>query len=153
LASGSSTTITVFDPDDLAPCDTPPWCSADIRIVSEWSFIGGTGRRMLVVTVVAYEPHARVTEVSIKLRFDAKGGPPADWYVFMGYAESGAYGLSRSCGRHLWTRRYRTKVDGELMTCFIPERDLHPTKPIRFQALSRMISGVEDRAPDVGWAG
>ena len=55
FAGSSSTTIAVFHPTS-APCDTPPFCSADIRIASERSYIGGTGRRMLAVTVVAYEP-------------------------------------------------------------------------------------------------
>ena len=102
VAGSGSTTITVYDPDDLAPCDIPPWCSADIRVASERNYIGGTGRRMLAVTVVAYEPHAIVTEVSIKLRFDANGGPPADWYVYMGYGAYGNVGMHGYCGRHIW---------------------------------------------------
>ena len=77
LARSRSTTITVYDSNDLAACESPPFCSADIRLASLRSFIGGTGRRMLAVTVMAYEPHAIVTEVSMKLRFDANGGPPA----------------------------------------------------------------------------
>ena len=86
---------------------------------------------MLAVTVVAYEPHATVTEVSIKLRFDANGGPPADWYVYMGYGAYGNVGMHGYCGRHIWQRQYRIRARIESMTCFIPERDLHPTKSIR----------------------
>jgi hypothetical protein len=145
-------TITVYDPDDVPMCDTPPWCSADIHFISERSFIGGTGRRMLAFTVAAYEPHEFVTEVSIKLRFDASGGPRPDRYVFMGAGEL-SFRVGWYCGRRLWSKLYRVRVRYELMTCFMPERDLHTTKPIRFQVFSKMIGGVEDRAPDQGWAG
>ena len=107
---------------------------------------------MLAVTVEAYEPHSGVTEVSIDFRFDANGGPPADWYIFMGAGEL-AFRVGWYCGRRLWSKRYRVRVRGELMTCFIPERDLRPTKLIRFQALSRMIRGTVDRAPDQGCGG
>ncbi len=107
---------------------------------------------MLALTVAAYEPHELVTEVSIKLRFDANRGPPADWYVFMGAGEL-IFRVGWYCARTKWAKRYRVRVRDEVMTCFIPEHDLHPTKPIRFQALSKMIGGTVDRAPDQGWAG
>jgi hypothetical protein len=152
LAGSHSTTITVYDPDDVPECDSHPFCVADIRFISERSFIGGTGRRMLAFTVAAYEPHEGVTEVGIKLRFDANGGPRPDWYVFMGAGEL-AYRVGWYCGPVFWAKRYRIEVHGELMTCFIPERDLHATKQIHFQVFSQEIGGTVDRAPDQGWAG
>jgi hypothetical protein len=145
-------TVTVYDPDDVPVCDLHPFCSADIRSISLRSYTGGTGRRMLAVTIAAYEPHEFVTEVSIKLRFDARGGPGPDRYFFMGAGEL-SFRVGWYCGRRLWSKLYRVRVRDELMTCFMPERDLHATKPIRFQVFSKMIGGVEDRAPDQGWAG
>ncbi len=145
-------TITVYDPDDVEECTSAPYCVADVRFISERAFIGGTGRRMIAFTVAAYEPHEGVTEVGIKLRFDANGGPRPDWYVFMGAGEL-AFSVGWYCGPRFWTKRYRIEVHGELMTCFIPERDLHATKPLRFQVFSQEIGGTVDRAPDQGWAG
>ena len=54
---------------------------------------------MLAVTVMAYEPHAIVTEVSMKLRFDANGGPPADGTCTLRYGAYGFVGMHGFCGR------------------------------------------------------
>jgi hypothetical protein len=96
-----------------------------------------------------------VFAANIKLRFDARGGPHADWYVFMALSEL-TFDIGWACGRRFGTvdkGPYRLKEHGDSLTCYIPERDLHPTKSIRFQAFSRGNSFVVDRAPDQGWAG
>ena len=74
---------------------------------------------MLAVKVEAYEPHASSTDVDIKVRFDAKGGPPADWYVYIGLGSLGN-GINWYCGRTIWTKRYRVRVREETMTRLIP---------------------------------
>jgi len=150
--SSNSHIITVYDSAD-APCDMEPaFCWVDIRVATMRSYVGGTGRRMVAVTIVGYEPHPQTNDSSLKVRFDTTGGPEPDWYVKMGLA---AYGNGPAwwCSRYTWTKRYHIEVSGERMTCFIPERDLNPTKPIRFQAFAKLIGGVVDRAPDQGWAG
>lgn len=78
--------------------------------------------------------------------------PDPDWYVLMTLTNLPTH-IGWACGRSFGTQRYRMKVHGDLMTCLIPKRDLHPTKPIRFQAHSRGNAYVVDRAPDQGWAG
>lgn len=67
--------ITVTDPQDVEQYDTAD-CPLDIRSVSLRTYTGGTGRRMLAVTVGAYELYDSLVEIAnIKLRFDASGGP------------------------------------------------------------------------------
>ncbi len=145
-------TITVTDPQDVEQCETAD-CPLDIRSVSLRTYTGGTGRRMLAATVGAYELFDSLVEIAnIKLRFDASGGPGPDWYVLMALTNLPTH-IGWACGRSFGTQRYRMKVHGDLMTCLIPRRDLRPTKPIRFQALSRGNAYVVDRAPDEGWAG
>jgi hypothetical protein len=119
------------------------------------TYIGGTGRRMVAVDVTAYQLYGGlVVSESFKLRFDANGGPLADWYVLIALAELPPGRIGWACGQAFGTERYRLKEHGDSLTCFIPERDLHPTRPIRFQVLWRGVGAdVIDRAPDKGWAG
>jgi hypothetical protein len=154
LRGPGSSTITIYDPQDARPCDIPPKCAEDIRSVSLRTYTGGTGRRMLAVTVGAYKLHAALVVVeSFKLRFDANGGPQADWYVLMALAELPPGRIGWACGRSFGTERYRLEEHGDSLTCLIPKRDLNPTRAIRFQALWRANREVGDRAPDQGWAG
>ncbi len=153
--SDGATMTTVYDPQDLPEC--PPElgadCPEDIRFASLRAYTGGTGRRMLAITVEAYEIHGGwVVVESFKLRFDASGGPEADWYVLMALAELPPGHIGWACGRSFGTERYRLVDHGDSLTCFIPERDLQPTKPIRFQVFFRLNRDVYDRAPDQGWA-
>lgn len=154
----SSRTITVSDPMDVETCTYGQDCPIDIRFVSKRSYRSGTGQRMLALGVEAYELYGGLLfDANIKLRFDARGGPRPDGFAFMSLTYVGA-DIGWACGR----RRskggdvfhvYRIKVHGDRMTCFIPRRDLRPTKPIRFLALSRVDRYVVDRAPDHKWAG
>jgi hypothetical protein len=129
-------------------------CPEDIRSASLRTYTGGTGRRMLAVTVEAYEIHGGYVVVeSFKLRFDGSGGPHADWYVLLALDELPPGRIGWACGRNFGTERYKLKDHGDSLTCYIPERDLDPTKPIRFQAFSRLNHDVVDRASDQGWAG
>jgi hypothetical protein len=154
LAQDRSTTITIYDPQDTRPCDFPPDCAEDIRSVSLRTYTGGTGRRMLAIRVEAYKLYGGLVVVeSFKLRFDASGGPQADWYVLIALAELPPGHIGWACGRSFGTERYRLEDNGDSLTCLIPERDLHPTRSIRFQALWRANREVGDRAPDEGWAG
>ena len=151
-------TITIYDSQELEEC--PPEygedCPEDIRSASLRTYTGGTGRRMLAVRVEAYELHGGLLFIdNIKFRFDARGGPHADWFVFIsitGLANSIGWACDRKFGDAA-NRRYHVKVRGDSMTCLIPLEDLHPTKPIRFQVYSRGTRYVVDRAPDQGWAG
>ena len=93
---------------------------------------------MLAVRVEAYELHGGLVFVdNIKFRFDARGGPHADWYVFISMTE-GAFGVDWACDRKFGdvaTRRYHLKVRGDSMTCLIPMRDLRPREADPFPGL------------------
>jgi hypothetical protein len=133
-------------------CEYGQDCVPDIAFVTLRSYEGGVGRRMLAITVGTYELFGGLVEVAnIKVRFDARGDPGVDWCAILALANR-AYDIGWTCGRRFGAERYRLRVHDDSMTCFIPERDLHPTKPIRFQALSRVNQSVADRAPDQGWA-
>jgi hypothetical protein len=150
-------TTTVSDPEDVEACDTAPDCSIDIRAVSKRRFTTATGRRMLAFSVEAYELYGGLVFVAnIKLRLDARAGQRSDAHIFMGLTEL-AMDIGWACGRRYSfgdvSHRYPIKERGDRLTCFVPRRDLHPTKRIRFQALSRGNEFVVDRAPDDGWGG
>ncbi len=152
-----SRTIRIGDSVDLPPCEFPPNCPNDIRFVAMRTYTGGTGRRMGAVKVGAYELYGGlIYAANYRVRFDTRRGRRADRHVVMALADRpGDYGWN--CGRRFGDRHYRIRVRGNAMTCFIPSRALHPTKPIRFKARSRgaalIVTRVADRAPDDGWAG
>jgi hypothetical protein len=148
---------TVSDPEVVEACDTAPDCPIDIRAVSRRPFTTATGRRMLAFSVDAYELHSGLIYIAnIKLRLDARGGPHSDARIFMALTDRGL-GLGWVCGRRFeaWgfvSHRYRLRVRGDRLICTLPRRELHPTKRIRFQAISRGNEFVVDRAPDQGWS-
>jgi hypothetical protein len=148
-------TTKVVDPEDVEACVTAPDCPIDIRAVSERRFTTATGRRMLAFSVNAYELYIGLVFVAnIKLRLDTRDDRRPDAHIFMGITEL-AQTIGWACGRKYsfgdFSERYRIKRRGDRLTCFVPRRDLHPTKRIRFQAHSRANEFVIDRAPDRGW--
>jgi hypothetical protein len=154
-ARGATTKVT--DPEDVGACDTAPDCPIDIRAVSKRPFRTATGRRMLAFSVNAYELHGGLVFVAnIKLRLDTRDDQRSDAEIFMGLTEL-AQSIGWACGRRYsfgdFGHRYRIKRRGDRLTCYVPRSDLHQTKRIRFQALSRGNEFVVDRAPDHGWGG
>lgn len=157
LEAGRATT-TISDPEDVEACpeEAGQDCPIDIRAVSKRRFTTATGRKMLAFSVDSYELYVGLVYVAnIKLPLDTRAGPRSDTQIFMAITDlPGTIGWR--CGRE-WDRsghvshRYRFKKRGDRMTCFVPKRDLHPTKRIRFIALSRATLFVVDRAPDNGW--
>jgi hypothetical protein len=148
----------VSDPEDVAPCSTAPDCPIDIRSDAQRSFTTASGKKMIAFSINAYELHGGLVYVAnIKFALDTRGGPRSDTAVFMAVADFPET-IKWGCGRQ-WkasgnlTRRYHLKERGDRLTCFVPRRALHPTKPIMFRALSRTTRSVVDRAPDSGWAG
>ena len=112
---------------------------------------------MLAFSVDAYELYGGLIFIAnIKLRLDTRAGHRSDAHIFMGLTELAA-DIGWACGRRYSfgdvSHRYPIKRRGDRLTCFVPRRDLHPTKRIRFQALSRGNEFVVDRAPDDGWGG
>jgi hypothetical protein len=160
LAVGGGRTTTIGDPQDVEePCTTGTDCPVDIRAVSKRRFTTATGRKMLAFSVLAYELYGGLNFVmNIKLRLDTKAGPHSDAHIFMAVDELWA-NIGWACGRHYRAggqirHKYPIKERGERLTCFVPRRELHPDKPIRFAAFSRSWGGfVVDRAPDNGWGG
>ena len=74
--AGRSTTITVYDPQEVGHWDLPPDCAEDIRFASLRTYVGGTGRRMLAVTVTVYHLYGgtrRVGELQASLRCERSG--------------------------------------------------------------------------------
>lgn len=159
LADGGARMTTISDPEDVEEtCDAGADCPIDFKAVSRRSFTTATGRRMLAFNVRAYELYGGLNFVmNIKLRLDTSSGPRSDAHIFMAVDELwGSIGWA--CGRHYKggqvTHKYPIKERGDRLTCFIPRRELRPTKQIRFQALSHGWEGlVVDRAPDDGWGG
>jgi hypothetical protein len=154
-----ATTATVTDPEDVEACDEQLGqdCPIDIRAVSKRPFTTASGRKMLAFRVDAYELYGGLVFVAnIKLRLDARAGPRSDAHIFMGLTEL-AFDIGWACGRKYEfgdvSHKYRIRERGDRLTCFVPKRDLHPTKRIRFQARSRASEFVVDRAPDDGWGG
>jgi hypothetical protein len=148
----------VGDPEDVAPCSTAPDCPIDIRAIAKRPFTTASGRKMIAFSVNAYDLHGGLVYVAnIKFALDTRAGPPSDTQIFMAitdFPETIKWGCGRAwkAGGNL-TRRYHLKERGDRLTCFVPRRALHPTKPIRFRALSRTTRSDVDRAPDNGWAG
>ena len=94
-ASDDAEVVAVWDAAD-ARCDVdPPFCWVDIRLATVRSYVGGTGRRMVAIAIVGYEPQPQTNDTLLKVRFDTAGGPEADWFVKMGQA---AYGTGRTGG-------------------------------------------------------
>lgn len=157
LEAGRATT-TISDPEDVEACpeEAGQDCPIDIRAVSKRRFTTATGRKMLAFSVDSYELYVGLVYVAnIKLPLDTRAGPRSDTQIFMAITDlPGTIGWR--CGRE-WDRsghvshRYRFKKRGDRLTCFVPKSDLHPTKRIRFKALSRATLFVVDRAPDNGW--
>jgi len=150
-------TTTITDPEDVDVCDSPPDCPIDIRAVHRRRFTTAVGRKMLAFSVDAYQLFGGLVLIAnIKLRLDTRAGPRSDAHIFMALTELWA-SIGWACGRHYEaggvTHRYPIKERGDRLTCFIPRRDLRPTKRIRFQALSRGDDFLIDRAPDAGWGG
>ena len=95
--------------------------------------------------------------MNTKLRLDTSAGPRSDAHIFLAVTYLWA-DIGWACGRHYEagdiTHKYPINERGDRLTCFIPRRELHPTKRIRFVALSRSWkNSIVDRAPDDGWAG
>jgi hypothetical protein len=159
-ASGSTARraqMTISDPEDVPSCETPPDCPPDIREVSVRRFTTATGRRMLALSVEAYELYSGLIYIAnIVGRFDVRDGPRADARVFFALTDLRA-SLGWACGRDYeqggsLTHRYRLRERGNLLTCIVPLRELRPMdKRMRLQALSRGNRFVVDRAPDAGW--
>jgi hypothetical protein len=150
---GSAHVIRIHDPSDVEACDTAPDCPEDIRYLSLRSYIGGAGRSMLAITVGAYELYGGLVFVdNIKVRFDASGDPLPDGKIFLS-VDNLPFDIGWQCGPRVGTHPYRLRIHADALTCFIPEEDLHPTKPIRLFALSRGNRFIVDRAPDQGWGG
>jgi len=149
--------IAVSDPQDVEACRSAPDCPIDIRAVSKRSFTTATGQRMLAFSVNAYELYGGLVFVAnFRLPLDTRAGPRSDTQIFMTLTEL-AFDIGWACGREFEagsvSRRYHIKERGDRLTCFVPRRALHPTKRIRFKALSRGNQFVVDRAPDDGWGG
>jgi hypothetical protein len=148
----------VGDPEDVGHCSSAPDCPIDIRSIAKRPFTTASGKKMVAFSVNAYELHGGLVYVAnIKFALDTRAGPPSDTQIFMAitdFPETIKWGCGRAwkAGGNL-TRRYHLKERGDRLTCFVPRRALHPTKPIRFRALSRTTRSVVDRAPDNGWAG
>jgi hypothetical protein len=147
----------VGDPEDVGHCSSAPDCPIDIRSIAKRPFTTASGKKMVAFSVNAYELHGGLVYVAnIKFALDTRAGPPSDTQIFMAitdFPETIKWGCGRAwkAGGNL-TRRYHLKERGDRLTCFVPRRALHPTKPIRFRALSRGTRFVVDRAPDSGWA-
>lgn len=150
--------ITIHDPQDVEVCEIPSDCPVDIRAVSKRHFATATGRRMLALRLHAYKLWGGLIYIAnIKFRLDSRAGPRPDAHIYMALTDHPA-SLGWSCGRtyHIGgtlLHRYRIKRRGDRLTCFVPRRELRPTKPIRLQALSRANEFIVDRAPDHGWGG
>ena len=148
----------VGDPEDVGHCSSAPDCPIDIRSIAKRPFTTASGKKMVAFSVNAYELHGGLVYVAnIKFALDTRAGPPSDTQIFMAitdFPETIKWGCGRAwkAGGNL-TRRYHLKERGDRLTCFVPRLALHPTKPIRFRALSRTTRSVVDRAPDNGWAG
>ena len=150
--------ITIVDPEDVAPC--PPEylqdCPIDIREVSARRFTTSAGRRMLALSVEAYELYGGlIFHTNIKFRLDVRSGPRADERVFIVLDELNAR-IGWACSSRWFFgvegRRYRLRERGDRLTCIVPMRELRPVdKPIRMNAQSRFKRAVVDRVPDVGW--
>jgi hypothetical protein len=157
-AKASRTVLLFTDPQDVGEC--PPEvgedCAVDIRSVRLRTFTNDrTGRRMFALKMSAYRLYGGLIYLAnIRFRFDARGGTAADAdvYLSLGYVYGSAYGWL--CGRAFEEEggQYRLVEHGDSLTCFIPRRELRPTKPVRLLALSRVTRDVVDRAPDQGWA-
>jgi hypothetical protein len=150
-------TTTVSDPEDVEACEYGQDCPIDIRAVSKRRFTTATGRKMLAFSVDAYELYGGLVLIAnIKLRLDTGAGPRSDAHIFLALTELWA-DIGWACGRTYVagdvSHKYPIKERGDRLTCFVPRRDLRPTKGIRFQALSRSNDFVVDRAPDDGWGG
>jgi hypothetical protein len=159
LADGGARTTTISDPEDVEEaCDTGADCPIDIQAVSRRSYTTATARRMLAFSVRAYELYGGLNFVmNIKLRLDTSAGPRSDAHIFMAVDYLWA-DIGWVCGRHYKkggqvTHKYPIKERGDRLTCFVPRRELRPTKRIRFQALSHGWGGVVVDAPDDGWGG
>ncbi|HJR96836.1 MAG TPA: hypothetical protein VJ979_02910 [Actinomycetota bacterium] len=150
---------TVSDPEDVEPCpeEYGQDCPIDIRAVSRRNFKTASGQRMLAFSVNAYELYGGLVFVAnFRVPLDTRAGPGSDTQIFMTLTE--LFGDIRwACGRELdagiVSRRYHIKERRDRLTCFVPRRALHPTKRIRFKALSRATRFIVDRAPDNGWGG
>jgi len=149
--------VTIHDPEDVEVCEHPSDCAIDIRAVSKRHFTTSAGRKILALRLHAYELWGGLIYIAnIKFRLDARAGPRPDAHIYMALTDLPGT-LGWACGRTYdfgsLTHRYRINRRGDRLTCFVPRRELRPTKPIRFQALSRGNEFIVDRAPDHGWGG
>jgi len=151
--------ITIVDPEDVDPCapelEVLQQCPLDIREVSARRFTTSTGRRMLALSVEAYELYGGLLyDANIKFRLDVRSGPRADERVFIVLDEL-AFDIGWACSSGWYFgirgRRYRLREREDRLTCIVPMRELRPVnKPIRMNAQSRVRRAIVDRAPDAG---
>jgi len=152
---GERVLTSVSDPKDVEACSFAPDCPIDIRAVSKRHFRTASGKKMIAFSVNAYELYGGLVFVAnFRLPLDTRAGPRSDTQIFMSLTEL-FIDIRWACGREFEagsvSRRYHVKERGDRLTCFIPRRALHPTKRIRFKALSRVNKEVIDRAPDHVW--
>jgi hypothetical protein len=145
---------TVRDPEDVDPCTVDPDCPIDIRAVSKTSLHDRDGQeddRLQRQRVRAVRRTRLRGELQASPRHE--GWPPFGHSDFMALTELFA-DIRWACGREFQagsvSRRYHVKERRDRLTCFVPRQALHPTKRIRFTALSRVNQDVIDRAPDHG---